>query len=195
MPHRHSADARMRRRKRAERRCYITSAPSGCRHIAVEMALVQRVKDMASSLRLHSEHNQISGRPAHFARQAALNAAASIGPLQANCAMAVHRRANRAKHDWSQSQASKKVQPQTSCIFPAQTPAYVPLAERPEDFLSVQRFSQALAAMLQTSQRDMPQTLHSGPLLPDILPSVAGAADHAKPALSFPFVSLTIPHN
>ena len=104
MPHRHSADARLRRRSRAERRCYVTAAPAGCRHVVVDAALVQRVKDMAFSLQLHREHNRVSGKPVHYARQAALNASAVIGHQQAAHAMGVHRKANRAKHDWKQSQ-------------------------------------------------------------------------------------------
>ena len=53
-------------------------------------------------------------------------------------------------------------------------PVYVPLAERPDDLLRVQRFSRALAAMLQSCHQRMPQSKHCGLLLPDIIPSVAG---------------------
>jgi hypothetical protein len=53
---------------------------------------------MVRSLTVHEAHNNSVGMPSHFARCAAL--AANLSENELKKSMAVHRAANRAKHDW-----------------------------------------------------------------------------------------------
>ena len=99
MVHCHSPAARARRLARAVERGFITAgAGPGRAFIAVGASVAPRVKVMARSLELHEEHNFRAGRPAHYARHAALHAGLRDDELHR--ALASHRAANHAKHHW-----------------------------------------------------------------------------------------------
>jgi hypothetical protein len=69
------------------------------------------VKEMASSLALHRLHDDAyDGPPHHFARNAAW-AAVSESPAQLSASLALHRRANRAKHGGGKRSAPLAVAP------------------------------------------------------------------------------------
>ena len=99
MVHRRSPAAREARRQRAIARGY--ACPQLCepghRFVRVPTDMVQRAKHMLRSLVIHDKHDDANGRHAHYARDAARRALDD--PLQREAALAVHRRANAAKHN------------------------------------------------------------------------------------------------
>jgi len=103
MPHRHSAASQEARHLRAGRLGFLAPRPSGCRWLLVPERLHPRLRSMASSVQLHSEHDALVGRSSHFARFATLAAAPLVGDVATRRALDIHRSANRAKHSWGRS--------------------------------------------------------------------------------------------
>ena len=106
MPHLHSQEARLRRGARAQERGYLRAQPrEGFGWMEVPANLRSRAQAMTSSLAKHDEHNRAVGQPLHYARDAARAASSIVGDEETRRALALHRRANRAKHDWSCARA------------------------------------------------------------------------------------------
>lgn len=95
----HSREARLRRHARAVQRGFWRPPSSDAAAVLVPPHLATRVRSMAKSLAIHDDHNSRTGRPLHFARQAAL--AAPCDRAEMRSALAAHRAANRAKHSWT----------------------------------------------------------------------------------------------
>ena len=159
MPHRHSAAAHAARQLRAHQRGYMRTKPSpGYSWIAVPDALVPRAKVMVASFETHCDHDRLAGRPSHFARQATIGAANYMSADQQHRALALHRSANKAKHQWPTTQNGL----QLSRRGPSQawTPASPPLSGSPTSL--------------------GPLTLHdpwAGCRLPAVAPPVCGDTD------------------
>mmetsp|Transcript_29887 Transcript_29887/g.40411 ORF Transcript_29887/g.40411 Transcript_29887/m.40411 type:complete len:265 (-) Transcript_29887:82-876(-) len=102
MVHKYSALKLIERRERALRLGYIVAAPLGMRHVLVSDEIAPRLKAISASLSAHSHHNRLNGHGSHFARSAALLAAADklISKPECDQALRTHRDANRAKHLW-----------------------------------------------------------------------------------------------
>ena len=104
MPHCHSIEGQEKRRLRAAERGYLRPCPRGTCFVAIAAHLAPRLRHIARSLELHDSHNQLAGRASHYARNATL--AAELPDDVARSALACHREANRAKHQWSSPQFS-----------------------------------------------------------------------------------------
>lgn len=104
MVHRHSIEAAEKRKARARDGGLLRPRPRGIRYVEVPEHLVERIRHIVRSVALHDRHNEIAGQPAHYARDAARYAGLS-SPCLAE-ALGSHRKANRAKHEWTE--ASKK---------------------------------------------------------------------------------------
>jgi len=89
---------------RALERGYISCRRSGFCHVEVARDIAPRLRVISKSLTLHNEHNQRAGYASHYARRA--TTAAQLAPESSKLALALHRAANRAKHEWSVSQTS-----------------------------------------------------------------------------------------
>jgi len=102
MVHKYSALKLLERRERALRLGYIVATPLGMRHVLVSDEIAPRLKAISASLSAHSRHNKLNGHGSHFARSAALSAAADqlISRPECDQALRTHRAANRAKHSW-----------------------------------------------------------------------------------------------
>mmetsp|Transcript_41895 Transcript_41895/g.100222 ORF Transcript_41895/g.100222 Transcript_41895/m.100222 type:complete len:437 (+) Transcript_41895:150-1460(+) len=100
MPGKRSADARERRRQRARDSGYLVPKPRGCTFIAVPDSVASRVKEVASSLSLHSAHNELTCSSLPTARQATRAARELLPHSEYKAAMRKHDIANLAKHDW-----------------------------------------------------------------------------------------------
>lgn len=79
MPNYGSESTLLACRSRAFQRGYIRSTPSGYRHLRVLCHLHDRAKLQVQALRLHHDHNVITGHPHHYGSCAALAASPSIG--------------------------------------------------------------------------------------------------------------------
>ena len=83
-----------------QRKCGET--PSSVQNVSpvyVPAALVQRVEAIAASLTVHVEHCKLVKQDIHFAATAAVKVGPVIGNQARDSALAVHRKANTAKHD------------------------------------------------------------------------------------------------
>ena len=69
--------------------------------LPVPPELRARTATTVKSLALHDEHNRKAGREFHFARHATLAVKTELGPKETSSALAAHRAANKAKHDWA----------------------------------------------------------------------------------------------
>ena len=98
MPGRRSVAKRAERLARARDLGFLQERASGTRHVQVTEALYERAKATIRSLELHAQHVRCTGRPAHFAKQAAVAARGQIGEGDFKHAMSVHRARDRATH-------------------------------------------------------------------------------------------------
>jgi hypothetical protein len=99
----HSSIRRAERHARAVERGYLVKREA--RWIEVPPGLHEHARVVTDSLILHKEHDELASTSSHFARHAS-KAALDKGRLtdqQFRDALAVHRRANRAKHSVSQA--------------------------------------------------------------------------------------------
>ena len=71
MPHRHSEKSISSRRQRASERGYLRPNSSNNHFIEVPTELVDRVKAVAKSMTIHSQHCNLAGRSIHYAAAAA----------------------------------------------------------------------------------------------------------------------------
>eukprot|EP00443_Scrippsiella_acuminata_P125993 CAMPEP_0115630744 /NCGR_PEP_ID=MMETSP0272-20121206/30637_1 /TAXON_ID=71861 /ORGANISM="Scrippsiella trochoidea, Strain CCMP3099" /LENGTH=639 /DNA_ID=CAMNT_0003067379 /DNA_START=92 /DNA_END=2008 /DNA_ORIENTATION=+ len=103
MPHRYSLEARVARFDRALKGGFLQSRQEDHRHVLVPRRIAARVKTISDSLSLHDTHNTIDGQASHYARNATNSVRHVIGDATASKSQDVHRRANRAKHEWART--------------------------------------------------------------------------------------------
>jgi hypothetical protein len=70
----------------------------GVAHVEVPSALVEQVKVVAKSMKLHAEHDRLSGKPHYHARLATLGAKEVLKKDEYKHAQSVHKAAGCAKH-------------------------------------------------------------------------------------------------
>lgn len=100
MPHTRSPQAAAARLARARRLGFVTPKEPGFEFIKVPTAIVHRSRAILRSICIHDNHNVIAGAPSHYARSATWKAAAHLNDKEVRTALAAHRAANRAKHQW-----------------------------------------------------------------------------------------------
>ena len=98
MPGKHSPAKLAERRARAIRLGYALPRSDGKKYVEVPQGVARNVQVMAQSLELHRQHQEIAGRPFHYARLATAAAATAIGPVAARAAQDAHKQANQMKH-------------------------------------------------------------------------------------------------
>ena len=103
MPHCYSEEAWQKRRSRAVQRGYIQQRPSGQRYIMVDGGFQLAMKAAYRSLKLHFEHDMLTGLAHHHGRQAS-RYAKQVGRIDENQfekATRAHRIAGKMKHSVS----------------------------------------------------------------------------------------------
>ena len=103
MPHVYSQESWARRRERAATRGYLQYTPWGHRYILVKAGYHNALLMAYQSMRLHVEHDQMTGGHHHYARLATRQAYkdGKIGDPEHRRAVVVHRAAGRLKHSIS----------------------------------------------------------------------------------------------
>ena len=130
-----------RRRRRAERRGYFCSVPSGFRHVLVEAPLRQQARVMVQSFAQHAEDERLTGAVPHYVRDAAAGAVRCGYGCARSLAHAFLASSAKRRPSGSSIGVLFPASKQPAAQLSATASVYVPLAERPDDFVCVRRFS------------------------------------------------------
>ena len=118
MPHKHSPEARLARRRRAFRLGFLRSSATGKRWIQVDSEVANAARVSARSLEFHAKHDLASGISHHFARNATWEARNHISSHERNLAMKTHQQAGALKHTIGEKAIKSCSRPAASCGVP-----------------------------------------------------------------------------
>ena len=124
MPGKHSPDKLALRRDRARVRGFLApiARVDGVTRtrITVDSGVAERAKSAVRSLELHARHNGIAKKPHLFVAHATLAARAVIGEAEFKKGIAVHKKRNRALHEWNWADLNDDSEDDVSTCDPLQ---------------------------------------------------------------------------